>query len=330
SAAALVLSFGPTSGQAPGPRPGVPPAASGCGSPGALGVTRVVDIDTGTGPRFGHQQYHDHDFLADGEVVLTFDDGPNRTYTQSILEALDSHCTKATFFMVGRMALSDPAMVKSVARRGHTIANHTFSHKKQAGLSPAEARAEIELGFSAIQKALGAPIAPFFRFPYLSDPKSSIAYVQSRHSAIFSIEVDAYDYRTPSAVQVVQNVMNQLRAKRKGIILFHDIQPSTAGAMRMLLAELKTRGYRVVHVRPKAGYQTLAEFDVRVGAEHRHRENVAAANPMVKRAVTWPVAAPPLPPVAVQPLPPPPAEAPPRPKRVTEDPDWRRGIFGGN
>jgi len=306
----------------------------GCGSPAALGVSRIVEIDPTGGPRFGHQQYHEHDFLGDGEVVLTFDDGPNRVYTQSILDALDAYCAKATFFMVGRMALADPAMVKTVARRGHTIATHTFSHKRQAGLSPGEARAEIELGFSAVQKALGAPVAPFFRFPYLSDPRSSIAYVQSRNAAIFSIEVDAYDYRTPSALQVVQTVMSQLRTKRKGIILFHDIQPSTAGAMRMVLGELKRGGFRIVHMTTKSGYQTLAEFDARVGAEHHHREAVAAANPLAKRAVTWPVAAPPLPaagppglpPIALQP---PPAEAPPKPKRDRGETDWRDSVFSG-
>ena len=81
-----------------------------CG-PETLGVSRTVEIDTSTAPRFGFQ-YHDQHLLADGEVVLTFDDGPLRAYTKPVLEALAAQCTKATFFLVGRMAVSDPEMVQ--------------------------------------------------------------------------------------------------------------------------------------------------------------------------------------------------------------------------
>src|SRR5690606_39611341 len=75
----------------------------------AIGVSRIVEIDTTFGPRFGGLQYRENDgFLKDGEVVLTFDDGPSRRHTPAVLAALDAHCTKATFFIVGRMAVSNP------------------------------------------------------------------------------------------------------------------------------------------------------------------------------------------------------------------------------
>lgn len=342
--AAGLAAIGTASDPAPGQ--GNPGARAACpANPNALGVSRVIELDTATGPRFGHQQYPDHTILQDGEVVLTFDDGPLRRYTQPIIDALDAHCTKATFFMVGRMALSDPAMVKTIMRRGHTVANHTWSHQKLATLSPDQARAEIELGFSAVRKAAGAPIAPFFRFPYLSDPRSAQAYLQSRQVGMFSIEVDAYDYRTPAASGVIRNVLTQLQAKRKGIILFHDIQPSSAAALSTLLGELKARGYRIVHVVPKTGVQTVAAYDAKVDPEFRRREAIAAANPLAKRAVTWQVggwdqklvaggAPGPVPPgpLAAAPLPPQlPVQAPseqPRPKRVVPERDWRTDAFG--
>src|SRR5687767_8381351 len=72
-----------------------------CG-PDKLGVARTAAIDAASGPHFG-LQYHSRKMkplLADGEVVLTFDDGPARSSTRAILETLASHCTKATFFMV--------------------------------------------------------------------------------------------------------------------------------------------------------------------------------------------------------------------------------------
>ena len=117
--------------------------------PNALGVSRVAEIDTSSGPRFGFQ-YKEQDVLADGEVVLTFDDGPLRPYSRPVLEALAAHCTKATFFVVGRMAVADPEMVREYARLGHTIGIHTWSHANLYSITPLKARTEIELGFSVV------------------------------------------------------------------------------------------------------------------------------------------------------------------------------------
>ena len=151
----------------------------------ALGISRIVEVDTSDGPRFGHQQHNDVDLLQDGEVALTFDDGPLRPYTKPVLDALTAHCTKATFFIVGSMAVADPEMVKEIARRGHTIGTHTWSHRNLRTLLPQRAKDEIELGFSAVRKAVGGPIAPFFRFPYLSASRVLITYLQQRHIATF-------------------------------------------------------------------------------------------------------------------------------------------------
>src|SRR5688572_30295614 len=157
-------------------RPTVPAGA-------ALGVSRVVEIDTRTGPLFG-APYRELSFLADGEVVLTFDDGPLRAYTMPVLEALAAHCARATFFLVGRMAVADPETVKEYARRGHTVGTHTWSHANLQAPTPLKARAEIELGFSAVQQAMGKPLAPFFRFPFLRDTKSMIFHLQERQIGI--------------------------------------------------------------------------------------------------------------------------------------------------
>jgi peptidoglycan/xylan/chitin deacetylase (PgdA/CDA1 family) len=262
-------------------------AEAACEPQRTLGVSRTVEIDTQSGPRFGHQQYPDIDFLQDGEVVLTFDDGPSRAYTRPILDALDQQCTKATFFMVGRMALSDPETTREVARRGHTVGTHTYSHANLKKMTPLKARAEIELGFSAVQAALGAPIAPFFRFPYLADPQSMIGHLQTRQVGIFSIEVDGYDYRTRDPATVQRTILNQLAQKRKGIILFHDIQVSTSRAMPNLLAALKANGYRVVHMVPKGQAQTLAEFDRQVQGEAARRKIATTTQPLADRAMTW-------------------------------------------
>jgi peptidoglycan/xylan/chitin deacetylase (PgdA/CDA1 family) len=252
-----------------------------------LGVARTATIDTSSALRFG-MQYKSSPLLADGEVVLTFDDGPTRAYTRPILEALEAQCTKATFFMVGRMAVSDPGMVKEVARLGHTVATHTWSHANLAALSHGKAQDEIEMGFSAVQHALGKPIAPFFRFPYLSDSAITLSHLKGRRLAAFSIDIDSKDFQIRDAGLLYERVMREVAAKRKGIILFHDIHASTARALPRILAALYARGFRVVHLVPKANAETVAEYDVLARQAAEHRRMTAASNPLSKRAITWP------------------------------------------
>ncbi|MEO1544624.1 MAG: polysaccharide deacetylase family protein, partial [Pseudomonadota bacterium] len=251
---------------------------------GALGVERVVEIDTTNGPRFGNMQYKDIDFLKPGEVVLTFDDGPLRRYTLNVLNALERHCTKATFFMVGRMAVTDPALVKEIDRRGHTVATHTWSHKNLGRLSASSAEREIELGVSAISAALGKPVAPFFRFPYLSDPKRMQAHLRERDIGNFSIDIDAVDFRTRSGSVIVERIMRGLKRQGKGILLFHDIQKSTARGIGKLLDRLKRGGYKVVHIVPKSSVTTLSKYDESGMKILMKRKAKAGERPLAKRS----------------------------------------------
>jgi peptidoglycan/xylan/chitin deacetylase (PgdA/CDA1 family) len=255
-----------------------------------LGVARTVTINPSKASHFG-SQYRDHTaLLADREVVLTFDDGPSRAYTRPILEALAAHCTRATFFMLGRMALADPQLVKEVARHGHTVATHTWSHANIQGLAEVKALDEIEMGFSAVQQALGRPVAPFFRFPYLRDTAAMLQHLKGRQLATFSIDIDSRDFQTKDAATVYDRVMREVTARRKGIILFHDIHGSTARALPRILDELKAQGFRVVHLTAKAGAETLAEYDALAQQEAERRRLAGARNPLSKRAIAWPSA----------------------------------------
>jgi hypothetical protein len=86
-------------------------AVSSCpGNPDALGISRVVEIDTSGGPGFGFEHFKSHDFLREGEVVLTFDDGPWPKNTPAVLAALAAHCTKAIFFPIGLHATYEPSI----------------------------------------------------------------------------------------------------------------------------------------------------------------------------------------------------------------------------
>ena len=91
-------------------------APTRCPNENAIGVARTVEIDTTGGPGFGFEHYKAHDFLQQKEVVLTFDDGPQKFATEGVLAALAEHCTKATFFTIGKMALGYPEIIREVAK----------------------------------------------------------------------------------------------------------------------------------------------------------------------------------------------------------------------
>src|SRR3989440_2784488 len=107
SAAKSAVAAPVAAAQAP-PMPAAMPTS--CSNPNALGIARVVEIDTTGGPGFGSEHFKSHDFLREGEVVLTFDDGPWPKNTPAVLAALAAHCTKAIFFPIGLHATYEPGI----------------------------------------------------------------------------------------------------------------------------------------------------------------------------------------------------------------------------
>ena len=244
----------------------------------ALGVSRIVEIDAKSGPLYGAFTKYDKEprFLGPKEVVLTFDDGPMPKYTKPILAALDKFCTKATFFYVGQMAQAYPDMVKEVMGRGHTMGTHTWSHPLNLrALSLERATDQIERGFAAVALAAGQPIAPFFRFPGLSDSGPLLAHLQERGIAAFTVDVVSNDSYIGSPSRLAARTIQQVEHQNGGIILFHDIKASTAAALPTILTELKKRGYKVVHMRSKANFEPLpaltAELETKRAAAEAKR-----------------------------------------------------------
>jgi peptidoglycan/xylan/chitin deacetylase (PgdA/CDA1 family) len=239
-----------------------PAAAPGkCENPNALGVTRVVEIDTTGGPGFGFEHFKAYDFLRDKEVVLTFDDGPWPGNTPAVLKALADQCTKALFFPIGKHAGYRPDILKQVAAAGHTIGSHTWSHKDLTTLTPDEAKAEIEKGIAAVSIALGnQPVGPFFRFPALRNPPEMVKYLGERNVGIFSTDMDSFDFKMRKPEQVIKSVMDKLAKHGKGIILMHDFQQATARAAPELLKQLKAGGYKIVQVTGKTPVEPIKEY----------------------------------------------------------------------
>ena len=274
-----VLAIYAVSAQAPAPRKGAPapaaapapppppaPAKPACANPNALGVSRVVAIDTTGGPGFGFEHFKQLDFLREKEVVLTFDDGPWPVNTPSVIKTLDDECTKAIFFPIGKHATYHPEILKAVAAHGHTIGSHTWSHANlnNKKLTEDQRKAEIEKGFSAVKWALGDSPAPFIRFPALQHPPSMVAYMGERNVAIWSCDIDSFDFKANNPKKIIDTVMGKLDKLGKGIILMHDFQKHTAEALPELLQRLKAGGYKVVQVKAKTKVQTIAQYDEEV------------------------------------------------------------------
>jgi peptidoglycan/xylan/chitin deacetylase (PgdA/CDA1 family) len=274
----VVAQNAPAAAPAPAPAAAAPapsPAKSAptCDKPDGMGLARTVEIDTTGGPAFGTEHFKQYDFLREKEVVLTFDDGPWPENTPAVLKALTDMCIKATFFEIGEHATWRPDISKMVAAAGMTVGSHTWSHKDLARKPYAtdieKAKDEIEMGVSAVHAAVGGPIAPFFRFPDLQQPADLMTYLGTRNIAIFSTDIDTFDFKMRKPDDVVKSAMTKLAKNGKGILLMHDFQHATAEAIPELLRQLKAGGYKIVHMVPKQPVTTIAKYDDMVRAQDK-------------------------------------------------------------
>ncbi|KQT16679.1 MULTISPECIES: polysaccharide deacetylase family protein [Bradyrhizobium] len=240
------------------------PEAAECPRKDALGTSRVLSVDAKTYPRVGLKSFPQTLPLADREVVLTFDDGPNPPTTPKVLAALAQECVRATFFLIGRHASQYPDMVKRIAREGHTVGHHTWSHPFMAHIPFEKAMADIDRGIAADELALHGtstttPSTPFFRFPYFESTQAQLDLLQSRGIVVFGADLWASDWEEMTPEQQLKLVTERLAASGRGIILFHDNKARTAAMMPAFLRYLKENGYRVVHVVPAGKSQKNAD-----------------------------------------------------------------------
>ena len=202
--------------------------------------------------------------LRDKEVILTFDDGPMPGKTDRVLEILDQYGVKATFLMVGQMAKSYPAVAARVVNHGHSIGGHTYNHANLASLSYSGALDDIATGNAVITKATGAQVG-FFRFPYLADTGALRQSVANRGLVILDVDIDSKDYFSSSPETIASRTMAQVRARRKGIILMHDIHRRSAAMLPSLLSQLKAGGYKVVALQHRRSRMPEALVSAKVG-----------------------------------------------------------------
>ena len=237
------------------------PAKTACANPNAIGVSRVMKVDT-TGGYYVGTTYSTRLPLQPKEVVLTFDDGPMTGRTERVLKALDEECTKATFFIVGQMAKAYPETLRKTAAAGHTIAYHTMTHPLNMVKWPLpKAEENVREGWQVVDQILygearDKPATPFFRYPGLFNSRGLNEWFNSLDMGVWTIDAAGNDWlkghlTIADGPNVMNEALKEIEARQGGILLLHDIKDSSSSIVAPLLKELKARGYKIVHVVPK-------------------------------------------------------------------------------
>lgn len=170
---------------------------------------------------------------ATGKVLaLTFDDGPNPSYTPKVLEILEEKGVPATFCQVGSQVRAHPELVQQVLDGGHQLCNHTLSHVEDLETQPrAKVESEMGGGREAIVDVAGeAP--PFYRPPGGSLGPVIYEIAEAQDEVVLYWSIDPRDWQKPPPEEIVKNVVNQLEPG--GIILLHDGGGDRAGTLAAL------------------------------------------------------------------------------------------------
>jgi peptidoglycan/xylan/chitin deacetylase (PgdA/CDA1 family) len=182
------------------------------------------------------------------EVALTFDDGPDPTYTPQVLDLLAQEHAAATFFVVGARARLYPGVVRQETADGFQVCNHGWSHRMMRGMAPAAVAAEVTRTHELLER-LGIPDCDLFRFPYFASDGAARAVVTALGYRIVAANLDTLDWRLRSARTMASRV---LRGVQPGdIILMHDAgghRARTVAALALILAGLRADGIRAVTV----------------------------------------------------------------------------------
>ena len=186
---------------------------------------------------------------SDRVIYLTFDDGPNPGVTEWILRILERENVPATFFMVGRQIERYPRTAMAVAKAGHEIGNHTYSHVKLHRVGPARAVEEIDRAHHAILRVTGTVARSFraphgYRGPFVTRAIAPYGY------RVFGWTFGVWDSDCPGTAVIRERVRRKLRPG--AIVLLHDGDGyasrgdrwQTADALQDIIADARAADYQ--------------------------------------------------------------------------------------
>lgn len=176
-------------------------------------------------------------------VAITLDDGPHGVNTQKILDILDKHNARATFFMLGQNVNSNKEVVKDVYTRGNEIGIHTWSHPQLTKLSEESVKSEVKNTSDAIYNITG--YRPTLVRPPYGAFNTTVRNALKDYSLILW-NIDSLDWKSRDENQIVPLVMNDV--EDGDIILLHDIHSTTVPAVEKIVEDLDKQGYQMVTV----------------------------------------------------------------------------------
>jgi peptidoglycan/xylan/chitin deacetylase (PgdA/CDA1 family) len=183
-------------------------------------------------------------------VALTFDDGPHPTLTPMLLDMLERERVRATFYLIGSSAAASPDIVRRAFAAGHEIGNHSWSHPDLTRIPLARAAEEIARTDAQLESITGE-IPNTVRPPYGALNSQVEALAEPRPMMLW--DVDTNDWRTRNTASVEHAAIRS----DGGIVLMHDIHPTTVAAVPAIIRDFKSRGFRFVTV------SDCVEWDIR-------------------------------------------------------------------
>lgn len=220
--------------------------------------------------------------VASRSIALTFDDGPDAVVTPKLLDVLESHSAKATFFMCGLAAKRHPQLVRAVASEGHTIGGHSWDHRLVRGLSPAEWGRQIDDTHALLADLAGAPVQ-WFRPPRGKSDRSTRERLRKQGVTTVLWSVHGRDWSEREPMVIADLVCQGLEPG--AIVLLHDAiaeaydtggsnQEPTMRAVELILRTAQDRSLSVVSLD-----ETSAGAMPRFSGPQWKRQNVRAATP---------------------------------------------------
>ncbi|XRQ12801.1 polysaccharide deacetylase family protein [Actinomadura welshii] len=177
-------------------------------------------------------------------LALTFDDGPAES-TGELLDILAERDVKATFFLIGENVAENPEVVRRQHQAGHEIADHSYTHADLGRASKKTIVAELTRTQDAIRSASG--VTPtLLRPPYGSTSKRLAKVSRRMGMAQILWTVDPFDWRHRDTEDIERRVVKS--AEPGGIVLLHDIHPTTVRAVPEIIDRLAAKGYVFVTV----------------------------------------------------------------------------------
>lgn len=195
-------------------------------------------------------------------LALTFDDGPDPTFTPKILDVLKQYDVPATFFMVGQQMLNYPEILQRVMDEGHEVGSHTYTHANIAKLNPELLRVELNATQRVFESITGRNLV-MFRPPYATDTNPQtvdeirpLKLISEMGYLSVNMNIDSRDWWLPNTRRIIETTLSEVSRELGNVVLLHDgggNRQHTVDALPEIIERARAMGYRFVTISALVG-----------------------------------------------------------------------------